>query len=579
MCLKPFAFSPGANWDVRYPSLLESSDVDGGSAVAVLTYLRHIIDSIEHPDLVRLSLRYLFALHEPYTKIEPSARPTTLAQRRKSQDLITHLARTGDKISPELFNLVDLINASLGSSSQQTISATLQLLSIMLHRQRHQSLSTLLKTRVAKSTDAQRTFGGQLTETDLLLSMAENLADFDGLEQSYERYLYDSRNILEYHPCSIQLLANHAQLRDRISYPSKSAEKITDSYILMHDDQIYKGIVALLHQYFSNDIETNLSLTGVLISLASCGHLRLEGWLLVNPKNYRYHEEPVGTEIDDAAMVTTQGAYGATITEDQRIHKLKLARRTPSWDAKDRSPIVKALDTLARQVAHFRQEVQDFDVFLLKCRTIVGVDNHVEDVSATPQDHIRRTQESSPSPSPAKPVPPIGSISSHFRARELIPGNNESRGSSPRGRQPTPSTATLAGRFSQLYMSPSRSSSQITSRAYSPSPLRKDLIAITPPRPERSVRPVVEEAFYRRVKVSNELGHDRENTNNLSNSETSSVRSQSSGSSDTKPQEQNDVSLGHLLTNVVILQELLLELAAIVDVRGTLFDEVEFQGG
>lgn len=40
--------------------------------------------------------------------------------------------------------------------------------------------------------------------------------------------------------------------------------------------------------------------------------------------------------------------------------------------------------------------------------------------------------------------------------------------------------------------------------------------------------------------------------------------------------EQNLVTVSHVLTNVIVLQEFLLELAALVQVRAGLFGEVRF---
>ena len=59
-------------------------------------------------------------------------------------------------------------------------------------------------------------------------------------------------------------------------------------------------------------------------------------------------------------------------------------------------------------------------------------------------------------------------------------------------------------------------------------------------------------------------------------SQASSVRSFSVGEDAQGKKGVKEVSLGCLLTNVLILQEFLLELAAIVEVRAGLFDEVGF---
>lgn len=48
------------------------------------------------------------------------------------------------------------------------------------------------------------------------------------------------------------------------------------------------------------------------------------------------------------------------------------------------------------------------------------------------------------------------------------------------------------------------------------------------------------------------------------------------GEKEGKGAGRDEVSLGHLLTNVIILQEFMLELAALVEVRATLFGEVRY---
>ena len=124
-----------------YPSLLESSDIDGGSSVAVLTYLRHILESVENPHLVQLTLQFLFGLNETPQKSQGPERPIMRARRRKSEDLLATLATQEEQVSPDLFNLSDLIMASLRSKSQQTVTATLHILSAMLQRPNHQALT------------------------------------------------------------------------------------------------------------------------------------------------------------------------------------------------------------------------------------------------------------------------------------------------------------------------------------------------------------------------------------------------------------------------------------------------------
>ena len=556
-----------------YPSLLESSDGDGGSSVAVLTYLRHILESIDHPDLVGLTLQYLFGTQDSASepKLEPSVRPITLARRRKSEDLLNHLANGDGHPSPDLFNLADLILASLRSKSQQTLSATLRLLSVMIRRQHPRTLRSLFRTRKSKDADAKRTVGGQEKEVDILLTMAENLMGFQAIEESYGRYLEDNRNLLESHPCSSDVL-NIPKVSGDSKIPQQPEIGLDQmhAHTLSLDDPMLKSLLSLTENYFKNDIQTNLGLTQVLIDVASCSYTRLEGWLLTNTTKYKYSETVTDLQQSDPA----------TIMEGEKQHSdngllrnVQSARREPSWNAEDISPVFVALDRLISQVELYRQRIPDFSTQFLECRTMIEAEDGIDIPPKKIWGDPRKTNGSqSSSPSRFGSFNQMGSISERLRPERT--SGAESRTSSPRGRQlDSSSTPTLVSRLNHLRISPSRSSSQDSSRAYSPSPLRNGPAASTPPRINMAFRPLAS-ALQRRIKLADGSGPAAGPTQEFSGSDASSVRSESIG-----PEvraEAREVALGHLLTNVIILQEFILELAALIDVRGSLFDEVRF---
>ena len=541
--------------------------------MAVLTYLRHILESIDHPDLVRLTLQYLFGTHDqaPESKVESSSKPIILARRRKSEDLLNHLANGEGQPSPDLFNLADVILACLGSKSQQTLSATLRLLSVMIRRQHPRTLRSLFRTRKLRDFDAKRTVGGQEKEVDTLLTMAENLMGFQAVEESYERYLEDNRNLLESHPCSLHILRNPRVLEDT-TLPQRSELSLhqMEAHVLSADDPLLKYLLALIESYFTNDIQTNLSLTQVLVDVATCSYTRLEGWLLTDPTKYFYAESATETHNYDPATIMVGGGKPS---DKNVLHSVQLARREPSWNAEDISPVFAALDRLVCQVRSFRQSIPDFDTHFLECRTMIeaedGVDVPSKKVWGDP--HKANGPQSS-SPTRIGKANQMGSISERLRPERM--SGAESRTSSPRGRQlDSSSTPTLVSRLSHLHISPSRSSSQNSSRAYSPSPLRNGPVASTPPKLNKAFRPLAS-ALQRRVKVVDGSDQTAGHTQEFSGSDASSVRSESVG-----PEarvEASEVSLGHLVTNVIILQEFILELAALIDVRASLFDEVKF---
>ena len=553
--------------------MLESSDTDGGSSVAVLTYLQHILDSIDHSDLTRLTLQYLFGVQNASSDMESSARPTTLARRRKSQGLIVRLANESDNPSPDLFNLADLILGSLESDNQQTLAATLRLLSVILRKHHCQALVLLLKTRPLTESDKQRTVSGHEKQIDNLLSMAEGIADSQALEASYERYLQDSYTHLESHPCSLSFRSTPLMDNVRPAARNIKTDLVMESHTLIIEDPLLCRLLALMENFFLNDIETNLGLTRVLVDLVSCGYTRIEGWFLDDPLNHTYTDDTQAKQ-NSTAPIGQKGESDKFSPTQSTPSKLLFPRHEPSWQMKDASPVFSVIEKLVRKVETFHLEVQELAACLRECRIITGVDDTTFLSSKNTTDISGITQDVPDiSLNHARIQGQMEGISERLRSERYLGG--DSRNSSPRGRQLDPSsTPTLVGRLSHLHMSPSRSPSQSSSRAYSPSPLRNQSIASTPPKPN-TFTPRPSGSLLRTVQMVGRANNIRRHTRDLSSSEASSIRSESIEPESRSPATR-DVSLGHLTTNVIILQEFILEIAALIEVRAGMFEEVSF---
>ncbi len=570
---------------IRYPSLVESSDRDGGSSVAVLTYLRCILESINHPDIVRLVLQYLLALPEPPTEDFSISRPTTLLRRRKSQVLIARLAKGEEKPSPDLFTLVDLILTSLRSRNQQTATSALRLCSAIIRTQHQYAVSTLIRVQAANS---QRTWGAHNVDVVMLLSMAKDIATEHGLEESYEAHMQDVRNLLELHSCSTRLLSlpgfanfTNQTLPAQFSSDSKSLT----SHTIAVEDPLLKHLLSLLDRFLVNDIETNLSLTQTFTTLASCGYTRLEGWLLGSGNDDEYQTEkgmPSDDELDENRH-TRKSSNAASKKQKAKRHALKQARREPIRHPSTASPVFAALNSLTQQIESFRQKIQDFDTYLAERKHIFKIGEEIESALSEPPIRVQRHEnlkKSAPA-TPQNQIQPtniMGTISRRLFSEENSSPTDASRSSSPRGRQQRDSSAsTPVGRLNHLRISPSP---QPGARNYSYSPLRAKNPPPTPP--SRIITPMgPPDVLLQKIKTATppsrlippSLSHQSPSSGG---SETSSVRSESIAEPPATD-EVREVSLGHLLTNVVILQEFLLELAALVEVRATLFeDEVKF---
>ncbi|CAI6084167.1 unnamed protein product [Clonostachys chloroleuca] len=288
-----------------YPSLLESSDIDGGSSVAVLTYLRRILEALDHPDMIHLILHYLLALPDTEPAQDLSSSTTiSNARKRKSMDLATMMASKSDStVTPLLFNLVDLILACLRSRNQQTIHVTLQLVSAILKRHHRYAIITLLRTEILPGHTLQRTIGAHDQEVEYLVNLAGAIGGFDNFNDLYDDLLKDTKSRLESHSCSIPLMAppvgkiKGREATVRTEHPGSPRE--VREHTLRVDDPLLNAMLDLLESFFLNPVETNLSVTESLVDLGICGYMSVEGWLTRNPENYIYDEEEEDQEEED----------------------------------------------------------------------------------------------------------------------------------------------------------------------------------------------------------------------------------------------------------------------------------------
>ncbi|KAI4198843.1 MAG: hypothetical protein LQ350_004992 [Teloschistes chrysophthalmus] len=534
-----------------YPSLVESSDIDSGSSVAVMTYLRSVLENVSNADIVRLLLRYMLGSPPETVKESKPSRPSTLARRRKSESLVTISASRSNDPTPDLLTLTNIIHGYLLSRNQQTVTASLRLLAIILRFWHNLTTTNLLKMQSLGTTDHPRTLEQHERSLDFLYTLAEDILDDDGLKEYYESHLQDAQAMVEMHPCSTECL-----LQSGLSAVAADTSAMTRNKRLKHaiseDDPLLADLLSLLDDFLVNDIEVNLSLTENMAALASCSDILLEGWLL----------QPISVNS------------GHQLTNDEmRSEESSLAAVKIPSDFPDRlSPVFDRLSSLVGRLETLRQDIQDFDIYLAERRHIFKmgeeIDNAVADVPKRKSSEMGAGMQAR-----VHDQMRVGSIAERLRT-----SSNVSRSSSPRGRPQehandlNPQSDSLVGRLSHLRVSPSPSPSKGLKRTFSPSPLRRDSVSssasntLPSPRgpPDVLNRKVRLKTYTRRRK------HARENTD----SEASSVNNDSGNDESEMTGETKEIGLSHLLTNIIILQEFVLELAAITQVRASLFGEV-----
>lgn len=556
---------------------MESSDADS-SSVAVLTYLKCTLDHISHQKLSHSTLQYLFAVARKAEDRPSSARPATLARRRKSETLVSRQANGELGHSPDLFSLADLIQVSLRSRNQQTTTATLRLLATLVGSQHRSAIAHLITTTSSPCTTRRRSLIEHEWNIDFLLDMADALALAldDDLGISYDSYLKDASTLVESHACSAELLAlpiaetpPDRHRHDQETYCSRTVQ--VQPHTVRQDDPLLQCLLSLFDNFLVNDIETNLSLTQVLSCLASCRLTRSEGWLVSSGCRRM-------TGLMDQRS-SFQSSQHKTLSQSPDLNALR-ENQTSNEELEDHdghnvtlSPVFNSVDALVRQVQRLSQEIEDFDTYLAERRHVFKVGEEIESALKDTPAPSRRTEDSNAtSPTRKRNAPQITTIS-----ERLLSGDNStnvSRSSSPRGRQRTDQIApTLIGRLSHLRMSPSPSLSNTASSAHSRSPLRKGSLSSTPPRGLRSpISPG--NALCQKIKIPVSARAMQHHADGIGSSE-GSIASSEFPVSETKGQDTVEVCLSHLMTNVIILQEFLLELAAIIEVRASLFSEVD----
>jgi len=536
-----------------YPYIVQSSDADGGSSVAVLTYLRRILDALDHPELIHMILHYLLALPDYPTSSPRDVRSPAALRRRQSLMLLNGSKQEEDGMSPSLFNLVDLILQSVESRSQQTVIAALKLTTVLLSKNHSHSVGSLIKVTIIHHREPHRTVGALNAELASYLSIAIGLAGEGGVDEAYETHLRDKLSLLESHPCSLKAISlSSASLQNTGLFDTSIGPLEVGPHYLIPEDPLFTSLIDLLLRFLTNDVETNLSLTETIITLGLCSQLRLEGWLSVNPTDYHF--------VDDGTDV-------AEFSNDSFCDIYK-ANRQPTWDSNTAPAILKCLKQLQSQIDALRNDIQDWDEQVASRKNIFRFDEEMSDAmrSSTPQKPRQSTET------------PVGSWTPQIPKYMKDVSNTPSRIQSPRGRKegldmrstPTSSPAPSKIGSGNLTGSPSRGLSPL-------------------PAPQASTRQITlmadvdatlasvkhSDVLKRRIQFKRPIGSDTVEVM-LSKyqpppkDEAENVEARAEENRD----DVRDASLLHIITNVVILQEFVLELAALIQVRASLFNEV-----
>lgn len=458
--------------------------------------------------------------------------------RRKSLDVLAAFAEEAAKPSPSLFNLRDLALLGLQSSNRQTVLATLRLLAVVL--QRHHPFTRSLIRTVPGQPAKQRTVGALNAELEGLVSMATSIVNDPTLDESYENYLKDASWILEAHLCIAPAEA---------SPDDPAADRPLE---LQQDDPLIRELLNCLRGFFTNSVVVNLALTEVLMSIASSHLLSLDGWILIDPSKYNYPDTP-------------------NPTSQSIMDQIRLAYEEPTWSADDTPTLTSILQHLVQQTQEWRNILPDFDILVAARRDLLHQEDEPVNYGTNPRSSTGRlSTTTTPRDSDisltrgrgrSSLTRPLGSASASASPR----ASASAFGSPQRGRERESSLARpLVSRESSLSRTEELrkrlSAPFYPSAPANPVPKRDNLPPTTEEPQEQEQQPEQTQDESKEEQQSAEPGDNNEDESAIVDEPPPSA------------------SLGHVLTNVIILYEFLLELSATVQVRGSLYEEAGFPG-
>lgn len=331
---------------ILYPALLQTSSEDTASVVAVTTYLTIILEVIHIPDLIDMTLNYLFASE------------------------VTDLSASTAAFQPEIFSLKDFILDNLESESPEIKVATLRLLGTIMRKHWHYVCPKLMRTVPITQ---PITIGHHIKEMQILQSLISPVVSIES-SQSYENYLHDARASLEAQNDRIDELFMLTGRSAAVLISGRTAPLKT-KHTLAANDALLGHILRLLATFLANTIELNLALTKVIADLASCRYRCLDGWLLfasadswiaapgsIAPDHTMQNQSVV--EQDRELIADLERAYdseGDASSDDgnDASYYAERARALPSWS--NFPPFLTTFKQLSAQIGQYKSEIDSLE--------------------------------------------------------------------------------------------------------------------------------------------------------------------------------------------------------------------------
>ncbi|CEP16382.1 hypothetical protein [Parasitella parasitica] len=569
--------------NILYPSILECSDVDG-SSVAVMSYIDLILQTLEHDELSKVVVGYLMDDDD----LSPS---DMMADAKETSASMSFIPR---------FTLKDLVFSRLKSTSQTTVIATLKLLKTLVTHHCQHSLGLLSIS--ADPSKAPIIISHHLREVELYFSLIiaiDAVHAEDVLACGYEEYLRDAETALDNDRCYQKLKpagdaanggseALKARRRRSFKYGQQGIKeevhkRATPCSLAKHrmrsNDPLLQILLDLLSHFFTQSAELNLALTGVIFALALCPYRSLQGWIAFSESDRTNRDDVLVLDSNvlpatSQTKIRRQDIYAGYESrapvddddeEDDRSVDFGAEREsdqktTPTY-FKSYPPFFTLLRTLTQQVDYYRSEIQSFDRLLEERRNAL-----ISGETSFPDKRVASPSSSSTSTSTAsyrayhqlntsifdrRPSILRPSISTDIRTPVLSPSSSASTAmGSPRiSSQPPPV--------------PAINMNVVLNNPMSPLALHVRKTSLT------RIQPLFPSNFVsEREEPILDLDDDDEHTFAPKTADPSQPK---------RMDKSTEIPLSMLLNNIVILEETIKELVALMQVRCSLgIDEIVY---
>ena len=426
--------------NVLYPSILECSDTDGSAVAVMSyieimirtleggqlgsLLVEFLTSEDDTEDFTRSRMRPHAMLdlttNAPPVK-KPASRATKMRRRKSAAMVLLEMEAPESRKQSEYFTsmgrftLKDLLLSSLRSTSLPTVTAALQLLQSMLHQYCRLSVDKLLivirdpyatnfpqplallpppedtPPPLMADDDDDETFVYPGAEASADVKEELSQIPYDLFAQPNTSYSTHEREMALYLALVSRVDPNHIEdtfstgyehyLRDALV--SIQTQKCTqDPYFTTLEDRAHLKhrlnsndpmlllILEALGKFFSNSPECNMALTGVLAALALCPDRSLAGWLTFAAKEGE--ESDMQKRGVDKYMDFHHDGDGDDRSIDWRIEDQLSSGQyilpASSLDEKSRPVVYTVLHGLVTQLERYRQLVDGFDQFLRERR-------------------------------------------------------------------------------------------------------------------------------------------------------------------------------------------------------------------